>query len=83
MPRLRGSGRFSTGPARCFGLPGGTLAPGSPADVTLFDPETRWKVDPSRFLSKGRNTPFADWELTGAPAATFVGGSLVWQRIEL
>jgi dihydroorotase len=74
---------FSTGPARCFGLPGGTLAPGSPADVTLFDPETRWKVDPTRFLSKGRSTPFADWELTGAPAATFVGGSLVWQRIEL
>ena len=74
---------FSAGPARAFGLPGGTLAPGSPADLTLFDPETRWKVDPDRFVSKGRSTPFAGWELGGAPAATIVGGAVVWQRVEL
>jgi len=74
---------FSAGPARVFGLPGGTLAPGSPADVTVFDPEARWKVEPHRFLSKGRSTPFAGWELSGAPVATIVGGVVVWQRIEL
>jgi dihydroorotase len=74
---------FSAGPARAFGLPGGTLAPGSPADVTLFDPEARWKVDPHKFASKGRSTPFAGWELSGAPAATIVGGEVVWQRVEL
>jgi dihydroorotase len=74
---------FSAGPARAFALPGGTLAVGSPADVTLFDPEARVKVDPDRFLSKGRSTPFAGWELTGAPAATIVGGSVAWQRVEL
>jgi dihydroorotase len=74
---------FAAGPARAFGLPGGTLAPGSPADLTLFDPEARWKVDPDRFVSKGRSTPFAGWELTGAPAATIVGGAVVWQRVEL
>ncbi|HYX20732.1 MAG TPA: dihydroorotase [Thermoanaerobaculia bacterium] len=74
---------FSAGPARVFGLPGGTLAPGSPADLTLFDPEARWKVDPDRFVSKGRSTPFAGWELAGAPAATIVGGAVVWQRVEL
>jgi len=74
---------FSAGPARVFGLPGGTLAPGSPADVTLFDPEARWKVDPHKFVSKGRSTPFAGWELVGAPAATIVGGEIVWQRVEL
>ncbi len=74
---------FSAGPARVFGLPGGTLAPGSPADVTLFDPEARWKVDPHKFVSKGRSTPFAGWELSGAPAATIVGGEVVWQRVEL
>ncbi len=74
---------FSTGPARAFGLPGGTLAPGAPADVTLFDPEARWKVDPHKFVSKGRSTPFAGWELSGAPAATIVGGEVVWQRVEL
>ena len=89
--RARGAGSastdsstlFSAGPARVFGLPGGTLAPGAPADVTLFDPEARWKVDPHRFLSKGRSTPFAGWELSGAPAATIVGGEVVWQRVEL
>ena len=74
---------FSAGPARVFGLPGGTLSPGSPADVTLFDPEARWKVDPQKFVSMGRSTPFAGWDLVGAPAATIVGGTVVWQRIEL
>jgi dihydroorotase len=74
---------FGAGPAKAFGLPGGTLAAGSPADVTLFDPEARWKVDPAHFVSKGRSTPFAGWELAGAPAATIVAGMIVWQRIEL
>lgn len=71
---------FSAGPARAFLLPGGTLTPGSPADVTLFDPDRRWTVEPARFLSLGRNTPFAGWELTGAPAATLVGGRIAWRR---
>ena len=71
---------FSGGPARALGLPGGTLAEGSPADVTLFDPGVRWQVDPHRFVSKGRSTPFAGWELTGAPAATIVAGAVVWRR---
>ena len=74
---------FSAGPAKAFDLPGGTLAVGSPADVTLFNPEARWKVDPQRFLSKGRSTPFAGWELLGAPAATIVAGTVVWQRVDL
>jgi dihydroorotase len=71
---------FSAGPARAFGLPGGTLAPGSPANLTLFDPETRWRVDPSRFESLSRNTPFAGWELLGVVAATIVEGRIVWRR---
>ena len=83
LPLDRFVSLFSAGPARVFGLPGGTLAPGSPADVTLFDPAARWKVDPHQFVSKGRSTPFAGWELAGAPAATIVGGSVVWQRVEL
>ncbi len=74
---------FSAGPAKVFGLPGGTLAVGSPADVTLFDPEARTRVDPHRFLSKGRSTPFAGWDLVGGPAATIVAGTVVWQRVEL
>jgi dihydroorotase len=71
---------FSSGPAAAFRLPGGTLAPGSPADVPLFDPEARWTVDPSRFESLSRNTPFAGRPLVGAPAATIVGGRVVWKR---
>jgi dihydroorotase len=71
---------FSAGPARAFGLPGGTLAEGAPGDVTLFDPAHRWIVDPSRFHSLSRNTPFAGWELVGAPVATIVEGRVVWQR---
>jgi dihydroorotase len=71
---------FSTGPAKAFGLQGGTLAPGSPADVTLFDPRYRWTVDPAKFRSLGRSTPFAGWELVGAPAATVVEGRIVWRR---
>jgi dihydroorotase len=78
LPLSRFVELFSTGPARAFRLPGGTLAPGSPADVTLFDPARRWKVDPSRFVSLGRSTPFAGWELMGGPAGTIVGGRAVW-----
>ena len=74
---------FSAGPAKAFGLPGGTLAVGSPADVTVFDPNVRGKVDPQRFVSRGRSTPFAGWELSGAPVATIVAGTVVWQRVEL
>jgi dihydroorotase len=83
IPVDRFASLFSAGPARALGLPGGTLSPGAPADVTLFDPRVRWRVDPARFLSKGRSTPFAGWELAGAPTATIVGGTVVWQRVDL
>jgi dihydroorotase len=69
---------FSTNPARLFKLPGGTLAPGAVADVTIFDPQRKIKVNASGFQSKSRNTPFDGWELTGAPVATIVGGRLLW-----
>jgi dihydroorotase len=78
LPRF--AALFSAGPARAFRLPGGTLASGSPADVTLFDPKKTWTVEPARFLSLARNTPFAGWKLTGAPTATIVGGIVVWRR---
>ena len=51
--------RMSTMPARIFDLPGGTLAPGAPADVVVLDPTAEWTVRPERFFSKSRNTPFA------------------------
>jgi dihydroorotase len=70
--------RMSCQPARAFNLPGGTLAEGGAADVTVFDPAATWTVDPAVFLSKSRNTPFGGWELTGAPRLTIVEGRVVW-----
>jgi dihydroorotase len=71
--------RMSFTPARLFRLPGGSLSVGSPADVTVFDPDAEWIVDPSTFLSKSRNTPFAGWTLRGKPRYTVVGGAMVWE----
>jgi dihydroorotase len=71
--------RMSCQPARAFRLPGGTLAIGSPADVTVFDPNARWTVDAKEFRSKSRNTPFAGWELQGRPSLTIVGGRVVFE----
>jgi len=70
--------RMSCQPARAFGLPGGSLEPGRPADVTVFDPEREWTVDPSSFKSKSGNTPFAGWSLKGQATMTIVGGRVVW-----
>jgi len=60
--------------ARLLGLPGGSLAPGSPGDVTLIDLEREVRVDPAAFHSKSRNTPFAGGRLRGAAAGTIVAG---------
>ena len=65
---------LSTSPAKLMGLPGGTLAPGSPADVTLLDLERVVTVRAADFESKASNTPFEGWTLTGAPVATVCGG---------
>ena len=72
--------RMSCGPARAFGLPGGTLSEGAVGDVTVIDPNLSWTVDPSTFRSKSRNTPFVGRELKGATHRTIVGGRTVWTR---
>ena len=69
--------RMSCAPARVFHLPGGTLRRGAPADVTVFDPEVSWRVEPSRFKSKGRNTPYSGQTLQGRAQRTIVGGRTV------
>jgi dihydroorotase len=65
---------LSTGPARVLGLPGGTLKPGSPADVTVFHPDEEVTLRAAAFRSKGKNTPFDGWKLHGHPVATFLEG---------
>lgn len=71
--------RMSCQPARAFGLLGGTLVEGSVGDVTVFDPAAAWTVDPSRFRSKSRNTPFGGWALKGQVRWTVVGGRVVFE----
>ena len=66
--------RLSTAPARLLNLPGGSLAAGASADITILDLEQPWTVDPAAFRSRSRNTPFTGFTGTGAPWMTLVGG---------
>src|SRR5207302_4648791 len=75
---------FTAGPARAMAgteavRVRGTLAAGSPADVTIFDPAAEWTVDPAKLRSKSQNTPFAGWKLTGKVVATICGGEFVYR----
>src|SRR5262249_33207413 len=69
--------RLSVAPARLLNLPGGSLAPGANADITVLDLEQPWTVEPARFRSRARNTPFAGETGRGAPAMTIVAGLVV------
>ena len=74
--------RLTSGPARVLGLPGrfpGSLKMGSPADVTLFDPQAEWVVSAADFVSKGKNTPLDGATLKGKVKATIVDGSMVYR----
>jgi dihydroorotase len=74
--------RMSCAPARLFKLPGGTLRKGALADVTVFDPDASWIVDPARFASKGRNTPYAGRSLRGLVELTVVDGRVIHRRTD-
>lgn len=65
---------WTDAPRAVFDLPLVTLEPGSPADLVLIDPRAEWRVDPERFFTKGRNTPFAGWTLRGRVFATMLAG---------
>ncbi|MCI8441278.1 MAG: dihydroorotase [Provencibacterium sp.] len=73
---------MSLSPARILGIPGGSLMPGSPADVAVFDLERRYTVRAERFRSKARNSPFIGKSFFGPCLLTLCGGRVVYQRDE-
>jgi dihydroorotase len=70
--------RMTLSPARILNLDKGALSEGADADITIIDMRKEEIVDPSRFESKGRNTPFSGWKLKGWPIMTIVGGEVVF-----
>ncbi len=65
-------------PATVMGLDRGSLRAGAPADITIIDPNAEWVVDPTKFRSKSRNTPFSGWKMRGRVIKTLVGGKVVY-----
>ncbi|MDX2038408.1 MAG: dihydroorotase [Isosphaeraceae bacterium] len=68
--------KLTINPARLLGIPKGTLAHGADADVTLIDPRVEWTIDPSKFYSKSRNTPYAGWKVRGRAHTVIVSGEV-------
>lgn len=70
---------MSLNPARLLRFASnGTLAVGARADVTVIDPDLQWTVDPAKFLSKSRNTPFGGMKLKGRAVMTVVAGKIIY-----
>jgi dihydroorotase len=74
---------LSTNPARIIRVPGGSLAPGQPADLTVLAPELAVTIDKATLRSKSRNTPYHGWSFRGGVAATIVGGRVVYANPEV
>lgn len=73
--------RLSTAPAKILGIPGGALEEGAPADIIVIDPSLEWVVDPDKFKSLSRNTPFAGWKLKGRAVMTIVDGDIAYSSL--
>ncbi len=71
--------RMTANPAAILHLQKGRLSLGSDADITIFDPDEEWVIDPEKFASKGRNTPFAGRTVKGKVKYTIVGGKVIYQ----
>jgi len=74
--------KLTLNPARMLRLPYGEISPGKHADLIVFDPDKEWTVDPLKFVSKGRNTPFGGWKLKGKNLLTIVDGVIVYKDNE-
>jgi len=72
--------RMTMIPAKIFDLPYGKLKEGMAADIAVFDLEASYKIDTNNFVSKGKNTPFSDYQVNGETFMTIVGGEIVYQK---
>ncbi|EKD76473.1 MAG: hypothetical protein ACD_43C00097G0001, partial [uncultured bacterium] len=75
--------KMSCNPAKIVHLDKGHLSVGAAADVTIIDPKLTEIIDKNKFASKGRNTPYHGWKLTGIPIYTIVDGRIVMRQREL
>jgi dihydroorotase len=80
VPLATAVARLTRDPERIAGCGGGSLAPGAPADVVLFDPTEPWVVSAATLISQGRHTPFAGREVLGRVRATLIGGRPAFER---
>ncbi|MGH8016100.1 MAG: amidohydrolase family protein, partial [Candidatus Zixiibacteriota bacterium] len=72
--------KMTIDPAKILNLPGGSLAEGAAADITIIDPDKKWTVNPDNFLSRSRNTPFAGFKLSAQVEKTILGGRVVFSK---
>ncbi|HLT77220.1 MAG TPA: dihydroorotase [Ferrovibrio sp.] len=80
VPLLKLLACLTCNPARLLKLESGRLAPGAPADLLLFDPDSPWRVDEKKFRSKAKNSPYDGRRVQGHALRTIVGGETVFQR---
>jgi len=72
--------KMTINPARILNLPGGGIQEGSPADITIIDPDKKWTVKEKDFRSLSKNSPFIGWKLSGRAHMTLLAGRVVFQR---
>ncbi|UCE24190.1 MAG: dihydroorotase [Candidatus Zixiibacteriota bacterium] len=72
--------KMTANPARILSLPGGSLAEGSPADITIIDQDKKWTVKADKFRSKSKNSPFIGWKMKGQVYKTLLGGRVVFEQ---
>ena len=75
--------RLSSGPSRIFGLSGGEIRDGAPADLVVVDAKCEHRIDSSKFHSKAHYSPFDGWVVRGKPVVTIVGGRVVMRDGEI
>jgi len=73
--------KMSTNPARILRIPGGTLRPGAPADLTIIDLQRSWTVSREAIRSLSKNSPFLGWDLTGKAVMTMKGGAVTYDEL--